>query len=292
MADKTINIGQPVLVAPAKFRTRHRLLPNGAFTAFTDRTSNSFTITGLSEGEYEIEIMYVNEQGVECSVVTQTFNVAPDFTCPSFNAQLVYEGGIYKIRITYGTITNNPPCGWNIFYQHGSGATGNIPYDATLPATGVINIPVPSNAGSYVRVEANKCDGAPEFCYNNDVPGLPPPPCSPITGVTYNIREVRNAQTGRCEYFVDISFTQSNPVSTQVTLVYLQSNTSVFIADQFNGLINVGPGPVVNLTRKLNPGFQAGQECTRYTFNVIDRCNNGVQQQIDYCRTQCFHATP
>lgn len=294
MPDVNITIPTPLIVPPAKFKTRYRELPSGIFSANVDRNNTTFTLTGLSSGNYELEVIYVNEDGQECDITLWPFEVKEDFTCISFSGEIVSGSPVpYKLRITYPTpVTSNPPCGWEVAYlQPPFTNYVVIPY-STLPTSGVIEFPIASNNGLLLRIRALMCNGEYKECAFTDVPPIVPPPCVPAGVPTYTIREVFNTGLGKCEYFVDVSFTQSNPVSNTVQFSYLQSSSSPIAVDQFNGTINVGAGPLVTFTKKLNPSFKAGQECTAYTFNVIDRCNNGVAQQIDYCRSICFHETP
>lgn len=294
MPNVDITIPTPIIVNPAKFKTRYRELPSGVFSSNVDRDNTQFTLTGLTAGNYELEVIYINAAGQECTTTLTEFEVKADFTCISFTGEIISTPLVpYKLRITYPTpVTSNPPCGWEVSYlQSPLQNYVTIPY-ATLPTSGVIEFPIGFNNGLELKVRGMMCNGQYKQCTHIDVPPIATPPCVPAGVPTYTIREVFNAQISRCEYFVDVSFTQSNPISNTVQFTYLQSNTSPFIADQFSGTINVGSGPVVNFTRKLNPGFAFDQMCTMYTFNIIDRCNNGIQQQINFCRSICYHETP
>ena len=291
MADRNITIPYPVLKAGEKFKVRYRILPGGAFSAYQDETNTQFTLSGLTEGaEYELEIIFVQADETECSAVYIQFTVPDSYECvEDFAAEIIRDSnGLYWLEITYTPPGSQPACGWEIIYQQGSG-TATIPY-ASLPTSGLIRISV-ANQSLILSIRAMICDGQYEECFLADVSEISPPSCVSISNVTMQIREVLNTVTNRCEYFLDISFTQSNPISSTILLSYAQGG-SIFNTDKFTGTVPVPSGNTPTVTKKLNPVLFEGQECTSYDISVVDVCNNGLPQRIDYCRTICFHETP
>lgn len=290
MASRQVTIPYPILKAGEKFKVRYRELPGGSFSAYQDETNAPFTLTGLTEGaQYEVEIIFVLADATECQAVYIYFSVPEPYECvEDFAAEIVQDSnGLYWLEITYTPPATQPNCGWEVIYQQG--ATSNtVPY-TSLPASGLIRIQV-ANQSLILSIRAMTCDGQYEQCFVADVQAIPDPPCTPATNVTFNIREVFNPTLNKCEYFLDVTFTQSNPVSNPILLSYAQQ--AGLVSDQFTGYITVPSGTNVSFTRKLNPVFNASQLCTQYDFSLVDICGNGWVYNYPFCRTICEHPTP
>lgn len=221
MADITITINQPVLVGVQKFKVRYRLLPAGVFGAYQDETNAPFTLTGLTDGQYEIEYIVVLEDGSECPTITGTFEII-EFECLTFT--VTQEASPYRLKIEFtvpGGYTH-PACGWSIGYQDVSGGVGvggfantNFP---TLPASPIyINIPG-ALRDLNVRITANHCDNA-EICQESIAPKPAIPPCVPMPFVEFvQIEFIRNLPNKVEEYYLTYKFRATNPNCGTATL--------------------------------------------------------------------------
>lgn len=288
MADLTITIPAPSLTTGQYFKVRYRQLPGGAWGSYSNRSNAAFTITGLSIGDYEFEFILVNADETQCPPVYRTYTLVGDYDCITFASEMKKVNNLYHIEIAYTLPPGHtdPACGWEVEYIQNS--TSNKFTYANLPASGIIKIPCP-NVAAILYVRALMCNNRVKQCHVNDVANFINPPCVPFSGVTINITEVRIGS--KCEYYLDINFTQSVPATTQVRLVYNQWHRGLSMGDSFNGMVAISP-TATTFRRKLNPLFYEGDECTTYYVSFIDVCGNGSVTQKDFCRTNCFNATP
>ena len=285
MADISITIPAPSLTAGQYFKERHRLLPVGTWSGQTNRTNAPFTITGLSVGDYEFEFVLVNADGTHCPPVYRTYTLVGDYDCLTFASQMQKQNGLYHVEVTYTLPPGftDPACGWEIEYVQ-NGVYNKFTY-ANLPVSGIIKIPC-ANLSGILYIRALMCNGRVKECHSNDVAYYPDPPCVPISGVVITFEEVPNFEW--CDYYINISFTQSTPATTVLKLEYFQWNAVG--GDKFKGTVNIAPG-TNKIRRKIAPLFFDGQECTKYYVTLIDVCNNGLPIEVDWCRTLCTHAT-
>lgn len=209
-----------MLVAGSHFKTRYRQLPAGAWSSYVNRTNAAFTLTGLTAGNYELEVILVRD-GVECPAIIKPFTVTAPFECLDFEAEIVQAGSQYNLEISY-TLPGgfvNPPCGWQVQII-GNTTNKTINY-TTLPAS-PIKIPV-ANEGLLVRVIANLCDGKTQTCYEGDVSGIPTP-CIPITMGTVSLSYVGAQVNGTQRFKITFNFTQSSPATTLPVINIIQTN--------------------------------------------------------------------
>lgn len=290
MADLTITIPAPTLTAGQYFKERHRQLPSGAWGGYTNRTNAPFTITGLSAGDYEFEFILVNADETQCPPVYRTYTLITDYECISFASEMKKVNGLYHIEITYTLPMGHtdPPCGWEFVYLPNGGTAQKFTM-AALPATGIVKIPC-LNLATSLYIRALMCNGHTKDCHVNDVTNFPDPPCVPFSGVSMSITE-QLGPNGKCEYYLNINFTQSSPATTSVNLQYVQWTNGLPAGDTFNGNVTI-LSTATTFKRKLNPHFFLGQECTEYYVNFIDVCGNGPSTHIPFCRTTCFDKTP
>lgn len=269
MADVTIQIDTPILTGSDFFKTRYREYPAGSFTANVNRTNAPFTLTGLTPGEYELEVI-LNKSGVDCPRVLKRFKITEPFTCLVFNASIQYNSAqtAQDVVITY-TPSTNPPCGWHIQII---GATVNktINY-ATLPAS-PIKIPVPYEA-LFVKVIADECNGKSQTCYEADLTP-PPPACTPITINSVNIQWITQIGNNN-RFLITFNFTQSTPPTTGMIVGILQKNVLIGTPgqtgySQFNPLAVPAAATSFGVLIDANANVYLGY----YDFDwfVIDRC--------------------
>lgn len=280
MSNLNITIGTPVLIAGEHFKVRYRLLPNGSFGAPQNETNAQFTLTGFSDGSYELEVIVVKADGSECPPTYQTFDVVTPFTCIDFTVGLVVEtNGLIYLQISYslpGGFTN-PPCGWTIVYN------GNVANYAALPAS-PIKILAP-NVTTQVQIIANSCNSNQRACYTGTIPPATVT-CIPTFYNSYSILPTSLSTPATPEFLITIHFTQSTPCTT---LLYL----NCFQGTVFSGApVNINMMPIsVNCAAtsfsfvvKPNPNVQwvfdpgSSSEKRKYEFAIgyIDKCGKAV----------------
>lgn len=189
MADVVVTILTPTLTGSDYFKTRYRLLPAGAYTANVNRTNAPFTLASLAVGDYEMEIIFVDVEGAtetECPAVIHEFSVDPEFTCFPFDAEIVQNGALYELVVTY-TLPSPlswPPCGFDITWNQNG--TNNTIHYATLPLSGEIRYTIPTNANTSLTVLADMC-GYYNVCFEESVPKIPSPNCTPAVLTGYDL---------------------------------------------------------------------------------------------------------
>lgn len=291
MADLTVQIPAPTLTTGQYFKVRYRQLPGGAWSAYTNRSNISFTITGLSEGDYQLEFILVNADGAECTAVYRTYTIVTDYQCISFNSQLVEVAGLYHIEVTYTLpqVFTDPNCGWEIEWLPVNGAASKIPYTA-LPTSGIIKIPT-ANDGGVFRINALMCNGRSKQCHVNDILKISAPPCTSMTNLNADIVEEQDAN-GVCSYYMVITFTQSNPPTTSLHLDISQWGQAGLNPDRWKGYKSISSTSTM-VKHKLNPTMASGQEEMEYALFVTDICK-GTHARIykTFYRTKCFNQLP
>lgn len=286
MPDTTITIPSPVLTGSDYFKVRYRLI-GGAWSAYQNETNTPFTLTGLSLGNYQLEIIVVDgdtSPPTECPPVYRTFIISDPFTCITFNAEIIQIGFQYVLRITF--TQSSPPaapnCGWEILYTI-NGQTTTVPY-ATLPNSGVIDITLPSNSDVALNIRGNLCNGNYQYCFSDDIPAIEPE-CIPMQITNTYITEVTGVGGG---YYLNIDYINSIPATQFAQLVYYQTYPSVpIITNPEQGFIPsfpISPASTGTLTVKLNPTPhpQFLFEFIKYNGNILDACEHTHYFQVQH----------
>lgn len=269
--DVTITISVPPLKAGETFKVRYRDYPSGIFGSQTVQTNAPFIITGLSAGEYELEVI-LDKGDVDCPATLKRFKVIQPFECVEFESELIYQtNGLASLVFTYLPILVNPPCGWNILIV-GATTNKNIPY-ATLP-TSPLTIPN-TNEPLFVKVLANMCNGKFMTCFEADIPKAATP-CTPLvlndSSITLISQNLTNTQ-----FLVTFFITQSVPPTTAMIVSVTQKNVLAGIPGQtsfgpFNPL-TVGAGATsFSVTIGANPNVF--NKTYDFDFFIIDTCKN------------------
>jgi len=272
MANITLTIPLPVLGAGEYFKTRYRSLPSGAWSSVVNRTNAAFTLTGLSVGSYQLEVILVKADATQCAPVYQAFDVAADFSCIDFTATLLQSGSVYNLKLNYTLPTGftNPPCGWDVIITGNTG-TKTIPY-TTLPPGGSITIAV-NNVAMAVRVCANLCGDNFKYCYQGDISPVSPP-CTPLTIISPDI--VYNGPASvplPNSHFIRVQIINSAPSTTPCTLYYTE--TSMPLAgppDSGSQVLLLYPAPAnLMYSIRVYPKAQFPGEA-HYQCHIVDAC--------------------
>lgn len=296
MADVVVTILTPTLTGSDYFKTRYRLLPAGAYTANVNRTNAPFTLTGLADGDYEMEIIFVDVEGAtetECPAVIHEFSVDPEFSCFPFDAEIVQNGALYELVITY-TLPSPlswPPCGFDIIWNQGQG--NNTIHYTTLPLSGEIRYTLPANLNTSVQIMADMC-GYFSVCYEQEVPKIADPNCTPAIVTGYDLDY--NAQSG--VWRIRLFITNSNPSTNNYTFAYQEMSQTNMPPDSgfhteigtfsgsqalFFGNTVVHPKGIFLTAPNPNPDDPPIYipNCIIYRLSFVDFC--GVRHQIIVC---------
>lgn len=283
MADITITINNPVLVAGQKFKVRYRLLPLGVFGAYQDETNAPFTLTGLSAGKYEIEYITVLVGDVECPTITDTFEIV-EFECLDFT--VTQEASPYRIKVEF-TVPGGyaqPACGWNIGYRDVSGGVGtggfaNANFTTLTTSPVYINVPAPLR-DLNVRITANNCDGEATICYDEIVAKPVIPPCVSMPFVELVSIEFKRDRPNKVEeYYLTYKFRATVPNCEEATLNISQTPTPPgssgilpWATSQIISVGNISGDQVRGLFIYYN-GYSGAPFPRTWTFDLLDCCD-------------------
>lgn len=212
MPNVTLTISTPILQAGEVFRTRYRLLPNGAYTANVDRDNNPFTLVGLVPGQYEMEVVLVKADGTVCEAVIKPFDVVSDYACSAFTPQIIQSGNLFYLRLSYAGVTN-PPCGFHIKITGNS--NNKIINYSPLP-TSPLDIPI-ANEALNVQVIADLCNQKTLTCLDADMTAIETA-CTPLILNTATITFTKYYPNGSPGFLITLSYTNSTPPSNYLTL--------------------------------------------------------------------------
>jgi hypothetical protein len=274
MPNITIQINTPTLVAGSHFKVRYRMLPAGMWSSYATQTNAAFVLTGLSAGNYELEVILVRD-GVECPAIIKPFTVTAPFTCLIFATAIVQAGSQHNLEIDY-TLPGGyvqPPCGWQV-QVIGNTTNKTINY-TTLPAS-PIKIPV-ANEGLLVRVIANLCDGKTQVCYEGDVLSIPEP-CVPITVSSVTVSFVAVQPNGTNRFKLTFNFTQSMPPTQWFAINIFQENPGLSPKPQTIYTLSAPFGPVSPTATSFNVYIDANpnvfQSNYYFSWHIIDYCGH------------------
>lgn len=289
----TTSIGSPIIVSPAIFKVRYRLLPAGAWSIFTDETNAPFTISGLADGSYELEVIYVTPLDVECSPTYTFFEIITPYTCRDFTGSIVTSPtSLPYINLSYSTPSpiTNPPCGYIISWQNlKTGAKGSTNY-ASLPLGGVMKIYMTGtvSASDDVRiiVYADLCNGKLQECYNH-VATAPAPPCTPMVLTTAELIYTPPPSPTPNTFHIRLTIANSNPTTPLYIVNYQETSpTGPNVPDKgvfnYTGAASATPSVTLLFSFQIfpksifnppfNPDLPNYNACIQYKGSIIDAC--------------------
>lgn len=295
MASVLITISNPTLGVGESFRERHRLLPAGAWSSYTTRTNAPFGLT-LTEGEWEIEIALVQDDGTVCPAVFRRVNViepeAPDppdppepYECPDFTVTQLANPS--KLMITYSGGTPATACGYKVEYYAGFSPYKTVNY-ATLPAS-PFYVAIPYiNKSVHVRITANSCNGS-IVCFEADIPAPAPEPCVPLNAFDYQIEQITGQPLQKqTKYRVTITATsplQSTIPTTSTTLNIVQGYT-LFPANPWTASIpKTGISPTLfSVTFEVyhNYPYSAPTPPIYWSVSFVDGCGKSHLISVEF----------
>lgn len=210
MPDITFTIPSPILNTAAGdyFKARYQTYPGGAWSSYSNYSTQTITITGLALGSYRLEVIYVRNGTIECDPAYVLFDVVDPVTCVGFSAQITKAdcASLAYLEITYTLPSpyTDPPCGHDITYIT-NGVTNTVNYSA-LPISGLIKIQVP-NASTSLTIKANLCNGEQIVCFEDTIAPAEVP-CQPHTNLSGYLEP---HQTKPGQYYIRVSYTMSCP---------------------------------------------------------------------------------
>ena len=228
--DVSININDPILMGTEYFLVHYRLAPAGIWIDLGIQSNAPFTITGLSAGNYELEVVFVNEDGVLCPAVIVDFTVVADPPIDQCNCMTVTNLSVTRkcdntavIHMDLGAQTGG--CSLSITYsQFGNINPQTITYvQGTFPS--FVDIVTPDNPSSIppsVAVVLRCCNGDVLTCFNGQVTNIINQDCGCIvpfiSGAWINYDPVAN------EYTLCINFTSATGIDHEI--YYKQLDTT------------------------------------------------------------------
>lgn len=269
--DVTIQIPTPTLVTGQHFKVRYREV-GGAYSSYQNETNAPFTITGLTSGNYELEVILVNADESECPATIKTFYVYEPYECIDFTAEIVKEDQGYYLVINYTPPATNPPCGWIIDYEDDSPKVLKRYTTPTLPASGEIKIKLIKNQITQIWVRADQCNERITLCHNSNVPAAAG--CSPIVITSVDLLPPTG---GAPNYWqITINYNQSTPFTGPCTTTATQTGvTAGFPGGFYINTHTLPASPTSSFTFKVYvaPGSFQGEQPT-FNGTMTDICGN------------------
>jgi hypothetical protein len=210
--DVQISINDPVLLGTEYFLVRYRLVPAGLWVDLGIQSNAPFTITGLGAGNYELEVVFVNEEGVLCPAVISDFTVVADPPIDECECMTVTNLKVNRncdntaiIHMDLGASSGG--CSLSITYtQFGNVNPQTITYpQGSFPSFVDISTPDnPSSTPPSVSVILECCNGDTLTCFNGQITNIINQDCGChvpyISGAWINYDPIAN------EYTLCISF--------------------------------------------------------------------------------------
>lgn len=222
-----IEIGYPVLESGESFGIRYRELPAGAWIDFGTITSNSFTLTGLDVGEYEVEITFITVDGIECTPTIITIDIQDEPACVCGYLTDVYvQRNCNQTATLYATFDDNFECAvkWMLTYTVFGGLSPTTLTYTEKPDTVVI--PISDNGSStppHLTLQIECCDGNIITCNDftvTDIRGCACKSAPTITAANIGYDEDTEQHT------LNFSFSAGDPLPAPTyTVKYYQLNT-------------------------------------------------------------------
>lgn len=222
-----IEIGYPVLESGESFGIRYRELPAGAWIDFGIITSNSFTLTGLDVGGYEVEITFITNEGVECTPTIITIDIQDEPACVCGYLTDVYvQRNCNQTATLYATFDDNFECAikWLLTYTTFGGLSPTTLTYTEKPDT--VTIPISDNGSSVppnITLQIECCDGSVITCNDFSVSDIRDCACKTATSVLS--ADIGYNETTE-QYTLNFNFNAGDPAPTPpYTVKYYQLNT-------------------------------------------------------------------
>lgn len=272
MPNKIITISSPVLQAGEYFEVRYRLLPSGAWVNISPQDNDPFTIVGLTEGNYALEVtLFSGSPAVPCETKTYFFDVEPECGCPAnILASATQDiNGIITVIIT----SDPPPAGINAYYIQVIDTTTSTSVvfvyplqiqNYTFQFQGVIG----NGYNIAIWVNCDLLTGLLIECVDEPLE-VPPPPCTGISGVSSSIWIDPNTS----QEYLRILFIQSTPATISAMVSYIQTDLVQFGSpDGGSATVNPLSSPIM-IPVTPNRSF-VRDEAVHYDWNFYDSCGN------------------
>lgn len=279
MADVTITINKPVIVAPAHFKVRYRELPSGSYSSYSNQGNTPFTISGLTSGStYELEVIYVNGDGIECNPTVTTFEVFEPDPCIIFTVEILFNTlSRPYIHVTYSPPVTPSPCGYLLQWtDNNTNATGTI-LIPTLDPSGVMDFMFQNNFSVTdtfdIIIYAQLCNGLLTECYHDTVtPDMPPCIGIVINSANASFLPGQSVTT----LLVTINLTNSTPATLNSQVTYQQNNVVTSgIPDGGSFLMPLGlaAGATGSFSFQVTPNTNYTGNNILYSASLTDQCN-------------------
>lgn len=305
MATVNITIPAPIIVAPAYFKVRYRLanplVGPATWIDLLDQTNAPFTIEGVTQGDWELGVTYVNATGEFCAEVLYPFEVGPPCDCLEITGvtlQRDVAGGPAYLNVSYTDPSSPAGCGYIVRY-----AQAGLPPLLTSKATvyfpvltgSPLKIPVPGLVNMDVEILSDCCEGNAIACFSEMIEpdAEPAAGCDGVTIENTAVAIIRSRSTG--QYHLSITYPGSSVVGVLPTLcngMYAVA-TQIGVMGSWAGNIRPKPGELVTLPlpptdfhpyvvdgkriyRPLNPSPDVDFLGIRYNVAIHDCCGNVV----------------
>lgn len=281
--DIDITITPPVLVGTQYFNVRYKLQSDTLWTDISPQTNALFTISGLSEGDYDLGVTLAEGTSPEqlCDETFYTFHVGSEETCLDYTVGFFEDRGAIFIELGVSPLSPAPNiCGIQVVWFPNSNP--NAQQQAVYAPPFSTPYYLPASAEDYtIQIYEQLCDGTIQLC--DELEALySESGCTPADyGDTFMTYE-------NGVYYITIGInSQSSPYTDPFQINYGQDNL-VYSGQPEQGqtiYLNATPS-TTSLVFPVNPNEdvvpQNGNRRIVYKFNVIDFCQNIEKFSVFY----------
>lgn len=186
--DYSVTVSEPILESGESFKVYLRELPDGIMTYYDTFTTNTFLLEGLNEGDYELGVAFVTDEGVECPMSITIIHVVDEPPCFCGYLENVYvQRNCDQTATLYATFDDSFECATKYiltYTQLGGLSPSTIEY-TEKPDT--IAIPLTystSNVPANISLSIICCDGSTKSCYDMPVSDIRDCTCKSVTTIS------------------------------------------------------------------------------------------------------------
>lgn len=271
-----INITDPVLLAGESFGVRYRELPSGSWVDLADQTSNQFTIPGLSSGNYQLEVTFMQSDGTECEPTLVNFTVPEDpvidCECPTIESVYIQRGcdGVISLHIDID-ISDLSACNYEVIYSQQGSESVTVNYD-TLPSD--IDVPLRTTENVTLIIRAYCCETDTWLeCYNETITDIHECECTVTPDITSASSETLIGNQTKVTIVFMASTPNIPPYNVLITSGSNTYTTNVNVSGTYQFII-----PFVFLATET-PTIQISNYCGSDIMNIttdISPCDSDI----------------
>lgn len=223
--DVSVTVSEPILESGESFKVYLRELPDGIMTYYDTFTTNTFLLTGLNEGDYELGVAFVTDEGVECPMSITIIDVVDEPPCFCGYLENVYvQRNCDKTATLYATFDDSFECATKYiltYTQLGGLSPSTIEYTDNPNTVAIPLSYSTSNIPANITLSIVCCDGTTKLCYDMPVSDIRDCTCKSSTTISAGVLNYDGTNLR-----IEFSFSAGDPLpAPPYEVQYVQLNT-------------------------------------------------------------------